>query len=544
MTIRKHKGINQKTGKLKKGFKYSGKKLKSGLSQIIKIQKGGENKKLFFKPKHGIEKKYNYCKSHSDCENRGIPMKFCCPPNTKAKGYCRNNLKSCNKTGINAKPRKRDVTPLELAILKQKKEKSDQEYKRKQNVKDMEALTWKTSPKKNKTKIISNTGFLPPLPESPSKKPAPKKSRSIRLYPRTNKINSLVSNLSSSLSKSSKKNPKRMTLQQRRNFIKNIKNGGAVLGQGGFGCVVSPNLVCKKHQKSSNKNISKIIKNPEAFQEEVRNVKIMQSIDPNMKYSLYPTDYCKLDEQLNKNSILGCFKCGKSKDLEICKSKMGIDGESPYVLYNVVQPFGGNDLYKLNSIQRQLLSKNFDFYKEYLTKGIKSMHSKNIIHRDIKPENIVLNNNGDIRFIDIGFVHKLEPRDFSNEDYLITLLGSRTIFFRPLDLDMIEFWLYYPKYRTLYWSGFFKEWQKRRPAKYSEDVKSISDFNGWDYKNVIQGLKTLFNKLSVKFIKKYVKDNIYKWDTYSLHLSFNEMARALTPKSNSKKFGFDSGVTI
>ena len=34
--IRKHLGINQQTGKLKKGYKYSGKKLKSGLPQIIK----------------------------------------------------------------------------------------------------------------------------------------------------------------------------------------------------------------------------------------------------------------------------------------------------------------------------------------------------------------------------------------------------------------------------------------------------------------------------------------------------------------------------
>lgn len=35
--IRKHLGINQQTGRLKKGYKYSGKKLKSGLPQIIKL---------------------------------------------------------------------------------------------------------------------------------------------------------------------------------------------------------------------------------------------------------------------------------------------------------------------------------------------------------------------------------------------------------------------------------------------------------------------------------------------------------------------------
>lgn len=36
---RKHKGINQQTGRLKQGYKYSGKKLKSGLSEIIKVKK-------------------------------------------------------------------------------------------------------------------------------------------------------------------------------------------------------------------------------------------------------------------------------------------------------------------------------------------------------------------------------------------------------------------------------------------------------------------------------------------------------------------------
>jgi len=43
MPIRKHKGINQRTGKLKKGYKYIGKKTKSGLSIIQKVkQKGGK----------------------------------------------------------------------------------------------------------------------------------------------------------------------------------------------------------------------------------------------------------------------------------------------------------------------------------------------------------------------------------------------------------------------------------------------------------------------------------------------------------------------
>lgn len=37
--VRKHKGINQKTGKLKKGYKYTGRKLKSGIPEIKRINK-------------------------------------------------------------------------------------------------------------------------------------------------------------------------------------------------------------------------------------------------------------------------------------------------------------------------------------------------------------------------------------------------------------------------------------------------------------------------------------------------------------------------
>lgn len=51
--MRKHKGINQKNGRLKKGYKYSGKKLKSGLSQIIKGGGGlNPNAKSFYPKGH------------------------------------------------------------------------------------------------------------------------------------------------------------------------------------------------------------------------------------------------------------------------------------------------------------------------------------------------------------------------------------------------------------------------------------------------------------------------------------------------------------
>ena len=55
--IRKHKGINQKTGKLKPGYVYTGEKTKSGLSKIKKVQKGGvSNRKVSFDRNVRVEK--------------------------------------------------------------------------------------------------------------------------------------------------------------------------------------------------------------------------------------------------------------------------------------------------------------------------------------------------------------------------------------------------------------------------------------------------------------------------------------------------------
>ena len=88
MTIRKHKGINQKTGQLKPGFKYSGKRLKSGLPQIVKVtkpkrktkQKGGEiDRKLLearLKEVNGLKSADDYATYLAKKEKENITRKL------------------------------------------------------------------------------------------------------------------------------------------------------------------------------------------------------------------------------------------------------------------------------------------------------------------------------------------------------------------------------------------------------------------------------------------------------------------------------------
>ena len=48
MPIRKHRGINQTTGKLKAGYVYTGTRLKGGLAQIKQVKKADSYKKPDF----------------------------------------------------------------------------------------------------------------------------------------------------------------------------------------------------------------------------------------------------------------------------------------------------------------------------------------------------------------------------------------------------------------------------------------------------------------------------------------------------------------
>lgn len=111
--MRKHKGINQKTGKLKKGYKYSGKKLKNGLPAIV--QTGGNSKKKVFRQKNKEEAKYKKCKNHSDC---GRKMSYCCPNNSPIPGYCRKDVMGCYTKGINSRKRRGNLSPTKLKELR------------------------------------------------------------------------------------------------------------------------------------------------------------------------------------------------------------------------------------------------------------------------------------------------------------------------------------------------------------------------------------------------------------------------------------------
>jgi hypothetical protein len=82
------------------------------------------------------------------------------------------------------------------------------------------------------------------------------------------------------------------------------QRGGALIGDGAFGCVYAPPLPCaKKHNKPksrpstnpespSSKTVTKVFNDEHEMQTEWQMSKLIQTVDPAQQYFVYATDHC------------------------------------------------------------------------------------------------------------------------------------------------------------------------------------------------------------------------------------------------------------
>jgi serine/threonine protein kinase len=167
------------------------------------------------------------------------------------------------------------------------------------------------------------------------------------------------------------------------------KKGGRYLGQGTYGCAFNPPLKCTASERKKN-GISKLLNENSASEEYLVN-QIWKEIDPNQKFSIWATNYCKFNSSniKNENQIDKCtvsFKTPKKERL---------------ILY----PYGGVDLYKYLYVNPPKAKDYLKIFTNFsnLLEGIKIANSNNIVHLDIKEDNIVVDNDLNMRFIDFGF---------------------------------------------------------------------------------------------------------------------------------------------
>lgn len=89
----------------------------------------------------------------------------------------------------------------------------------------------------------------------------------------------------------------------------------------------------------------------------------------------------------------------------------------------VVMDIMETDLYKIISSNQPLSVDHHRFFIYQVLRGLKYIHSANVLHRDLKPSNILVNSNCDIKIGDFGLARISERNDDS--DFLSEYVATR-----------------------------------------------------------------------------------------------------------------------
>lgn len=86
-----------------------------------------------------------------------------------------------------------------------------------------------------------------------------------------------------------------------------------------------------------------------------------------------------------------------------------------YIVYELMD----TDLHQIIRSNQQLTDDHCQYFLYQLLRGLKYIHSANVLHRDLKPSNLLLNANCDLKIIDFGLARTTSETDFMTE-YVVT----------------------------------------------------------------------------------------------------------------------------
>uniref|UniRef100_A0A6C0KZT3 Protein kinase domain-containing protein n=1 Tax=viral metagenome TaxID=1070528 RepID=A0A6C0KZT3_9ZZZZ len=169
-----------------------------------------------------------------------------------------------------------------------------------------------------------------------------------------------------------------------------MKAGGLV-GQGAYGCIFRPSLLCEGEENPGENTISKYL-TEESAETEMILQPILKEIDPTQQYFIYPDRICKPSRRYKKSLRL--------QTNNIAKCKIDISDEEGRLLQF---KYGGITLYDL--IIQPVNYAAFFSGLTSLLEGLALLHTnavEPIYHLDIKSDNIVCDDTMRCRYIDFG----------------------------------------------------------------------------------------------------------------------------------------------
>ncbi|KAL5747545.1 hypothetical protein ACOSP7_024549 [Xanthoceras sorbifolium] len=86
-----------------------------------------------------------------------------------------------------------------------------------------------------------------------------------------------------------------------------------------------------------------------------------------------------------------------------------------YIVYELMN----TDLHQIIRSDQKLTDNHCQYFLYQLLRGLKYVHSANVLHRDLKPSNLLLNANCDLKIGDFGLARTTSETDFMTE-YVVT----------------------------------------------------------------------------------------------------------------------------
>jgi len=168
--------------------------------------------------------------------------------------------------------------------------------------------------------------------------------------------------------------------------------GGRIRGQGTYGCVFQPALLCRgsKDKPFDGNKVGKIT-SPEDARNELEIAKYLESLADSSKYTIAPESQSCVPQARSKQT---------DKDIELCEFSSDMKIENTIQL---IMPWGGYPLSRIN-----LDPHYFDYFKfteEILAIGT-FMLLNDLCHFDLWGQNFLFDNKNHPKLIDFGFTFR------------------------------------------------------------------------------------------------------------------------------------------
>jgi len=107
--------------------------------------------------------------------------------------------------------------------------------------------------------------------------------------------------------------------------------------------------------------------------------------------------------------------------MDICRPLSVASFEDVYIVSELME----TDLHRVIYSKQNLTDEHVQYFLYQLLRGLKYMHSANVLHRDLKPSNLLVNANCDLKICDFGLSRGMEQEDAEHDEDMTEYVVTR-----------------------------------------------------------------------------------------------------------------------